>query len=163
MTPDETLGFDEPLKIDFFNDLQTNENQTLDDALVILNKIKERYNNQPQIYQQFLTLLGNYQTSLRSGDPEDRPDLHNRLMTLFKDDTDLLADLRTFMPGIFNIAAEAAKGGKFKRKNMDSLLKKRKRSLMNKQIQDISLSEKQMRFFEKVGFDGKCRVLVECF
>lgn len=40
MTPDETLGFDEPLKIELFADLQTNEYQTLDDALVILNKIK---------------------------------------------------------------------------------------------------------------------------
>lgn len=39
-TPDETIGFDEPLKIDLFTDLQSNEYQTLDDALVILNKIK---------------------------------------------------------------------------------------------------------------------------
>jgi paired amphipathic helix protein Sin3a len=37
--PDETVGYDE-LKIDLFSDLQTNEYQTLDDALVILNKIK---------------------------------------------------------------------------------------------------------------------------
>ncbi|KAI6182361.1 HDAC-interact domain-containing protein [Aphelenchoides bicaudatus] len=152
MTPDEPLGFDEPLKIDFFNDFQTNENQTLDDALVILNKIKERYNNQPQIYQQFLTLLGNYQASMRSGDPDDRPDLHNRLLNLFKDDADLLADLRTFMPVIFSAANEASgKGAKFKRKNMDALLKKRKRSLIAKQIQESSLTEKQMQFFEKIN------------
>lgn len=38
-TPDETIGFDEPLKLDMLTDLQSSE-QTLDDALVILNKIK---------------------------------------------------------------------------------------------------------------------------
>jgi hypothetical protein len=112
--------------------------------------LQERYNSQPQIYQQFLTLLGNYQANLRSGDPEDRSDLHSRLMTLFKDDSDLLADLRTFMPAIFNAATETAKGGKFKRKNMDALLKKRRRSLLNKQVQETNLNEKQMQFFEKV-------------
>jgi hypothetical protein len=81
-------------------------------------------------------------------------------MTLFKDDTDLLADLRTFMPSIFNAATETAKGGKFKRKNMDALLKKRRRSLINKQIQDTtSLSEKQMQFFEKVNICTFCGAL----
>lgn len=55
------------------------------------------------------------------------------------------------MPVIFSAANEASgKGAKFKRKNMDALLKKRKRSLIAKQIQESSLTEKQMQFFEKV-------------
>ncbi|KAI6192747.1 hypothetical protein M3Y94_01321600 [Aphelenchoides besseyi] len=147
-----TNNFDEPLRVDIHSEFNPDEYHSLDEALDILNKIRDRYSNQPQTYENFLTLLGKYQQSMRSDNVDDRPNLHAKILQLFKDDSELIADFRSFLPAVFpNEREQTTKSTKTKKKTLDGMLQKKRGSSANKGLSGISLTERQMIFFEKVN------------
>ncbi|ODV63728.1 transcriptional regulator SIN3 ASCRUDRAFT_28049, partial [Ascoidea rubescens DSM 1968] len=65
----------------------------MNDAINYVNHVKVRFTNQPEIYKQFLKTLQNYQT-------ENKPiyEVYHEVTNLFRDDPDLLADFKRFIP-----------------------------------------------------------------
>ncbi|KAI9893429.1 MAG: Transcriptional regulatory protein sin3 [Vezdaea aestivalis] len=62
-------------------------------AISYVNKIKNRFSSQPEIYKQFLEILQTYQR-------ESKPiqDVYNQVTQLFSSATDLLEDFKQFLP-----------------------------------------------------------------
>lgn len=65
----------------------------LNHAMAYVNKIKNRYQDKPEVYKQFLEILQTYQR-------ESKPiqDVYAQLTHLFADALDLLEDLKMFLP-----------------------------------------------------------------
>ncbi|OQO10248.1 hypothetical protein B0A48_04606 [Cryoendolithus antarcticus] len=77
-------------------------------AVNYVNKIKDRFSSQPDIYKQFLEILQTYQ---RESEPIQ--DVYSQITHLFKTAPDLLDDLKLFLPesaAAARAASEAVKG-----------------------------------------------------
>ncbi|CAD5209235.1 unnamed protein product [Bursaphelenchus xylophilus] len=135
-----------PLKVNV-QDISMNCEDTLDQAVSVLNKIKERYSNQPDVYQQFLVFLTNYQNSIRN-DGDDKHDLYNKVVQLFRNDQDLLEEFKTFIPTVFNDSEILEpKTKRIKSENG----RKKKHSLAMRHSTQCPLTPKQILFFEKLN------------
>ncbi|CAD5206442.1 unnamed protein product [Bursaphelenchus okinawaensis] len=136
------------LKVNVNSDALMNSEDTLDQAFSVLNKIKERYSAQPDVYQQFLVLLTSYQNSVRN-DSDDRHELYNKVVVLFKNDQDLLEEFKAFIPTVFNEYNEA--NDLKSRKIKSETIKKKKHSLAMRHSTQCPLTPKQILFFEKLN------------
>ena len=74
-------------------------------AISYVNKIKHRFINDPQTYQEFLDILTNYQKTSDSHDPQKPSsrmwgdkEVYNRVSILFKKDQDLMEEFASFLP-----------------------------------------------------------------
>ncbi|KAF7563944.1 hypothetical protein G7046_g175 [Stylonectria norvegica] len=74
-------------------------------AISYVNKIKNRFQDKPEIYKQFLEILQTYQR-------EQKPiqDVYAQVTTLFNSAPDLLEDFKQFLPESAGQAAKAAQG-----------------------------------------------------
>ena len=62
-------------------------------AINFVNKIKQRFSDQPEVYKQFLEILQQYQ---KEGKPLQ--EVYSQVQVLFQDAADLLAEFKQFLP-----------------------------------------------------------------
>ncbi|KAI3413787.1 Paired amphipathic helix protein Sin3b [Globodera pallida] len=67
------------------------------EALGYLNRIKERFADKPDVYREFLNILGNYQQC--EGDQKwSEAEVYQRVSRLFHNELDLMRDFKSFLP-----------------------------------------------------------------
>ena len=82
-------------------------------AISYVNKIKQRFINDPQTYQEFLDILTNYQKTSESQDSHKSvssrvcgdKEVYNRVSILFKKDQDLMEEFASFLPEMTGMLA----------------------------------------------------------
>ncbi|KAF7330400.1 Histone deacetylase complex, SIN3 component [Mycena venus] len=117
------------------------EGQTIEPAVQYVQKIKQRCD--AETYRQFLDILSKYH---HKPDTIDEEEVSKQIARLFKDDPDLRADFRIFMPErnrqVLDDVPSSSRSDKTKRKpepaNTTSILpQKRKRKAVEKEIVEI--------------------------
>lgn len=76
-------------------------------AIAFINKIKARYQNDPDVYKSFLEILQNYQAKTHKT-AEAGQNIYNQVRRLLANTPDLMDEFRAFLPEIS--AAEPAGG-----------------------------------------------------
>ncbi|KAJ7274574.1 hypothetical protein B0H12DRAFT_1089258, partial [Mycena haematopus] len=115
------------------------ESQTIEPAVQYVQKIKQRCD--AETYRQFLDILSKYH---HKPDTIDEDEVSKQIARLFKDDPDLRADFRIFMPEknrpVFDYVPSSSRADKGKQKKaepVNALPQKRKRKAVEKEIIDL--------------------------
>lgn len=84
-----------PLPTSFKEDKRTSADSPMEfnNAISFVNKVKNRFASEPEVYKQFLEVLQMYQK-----DSKPIFDIYQAISALFKDSVDLLEDFRQFLP-----------------------------------------------------------------
>jgi len=89
-----------------------------DQAVGYLNKIKERFSSRPEVYKEFLSILGNYQritsetggsvsiveffgpplSRVKKSSVGETSEVYEAVARLFREEEDLMRDFKSFLP-----------------------------------------------------------------
>lgn len=77
-------------------------------AVTYVNKIKQRFQDTPEVYKQFLDILHGYRKDQRNGIRPQESEVYTKVAKLFKDQEDLLVEFGLFLPEVCNENARPA-------------------------------------------------------
>ena len=77
-------------------------NGQVEDALSYLDQVKFKFNNQPQVYNDFLDIMKEFKSQ-----SIDTPGVIQRVSTLFKGHPELIVGFNTFLPPGYKIEMHA--------------------------------------------------------
>ncbi|ONM30595.1 Paired amphipathic helix protein Sin3-like 3 [Zea mays] len=141
--PELILGFNAFLPKGYAIKLQE-EKKPVDfvEAINFVNKIKNRFQHDEQVYKAFLDILNMYRK-----DNKSIQDVYHEVAMLFKDHKDLLEEFQHFLPDT-SVApqAVASKGGLVKREDRSSLVPPANKILHNDKRDRVYLSHADRDF-----------------
>jgi histone deacetylase complex regulatory component SIN3 len=120
--------------------LSTFNNEEFDHAIQYVNKVKQRFQNQPAIYQRFLNILQAYQR-----DGEDKFSVLDEVSQIFRGHPDLLEEFKSFLPDSVEDEIESARQITWAKRAASNLgatggpTKRTKRSRRSETAQGVSL------------------------